>query len=353
MAQLDDAKKKKMKKKKKVAFDLNVATYDLPAEVVLGDYAEGEEGIDGTAGEDETQKGGTLHSENSTVSAASTNFYPLNNRYQSCASSDEECEDTDTKEIGVEEEDDDDVSGQDNFVGQTDVIEQESSESLFSLSIDSRKHVCAAGAEEKEVNSHMPMKGSQEKECMSNDLNQSVKCRSQYVHSVLKPVENLSHWEKAFKARTTFPLQIREKENMEIEQEFAFSVLSSSKAAPNLLNRVSSKLASQEIAVDTSLSSWLNQSESTPKSKTSSQSAGNSPSRRCNTPKSAGDRLILGTLTVEDLWQLSSNSRRQSRVRSPDDVPIIGTVGSYWIRMGQVEDSDLAEEWKARKPAKR
>lgn len=324
VAQLDDAKKKK-----KVAFDLNVETYELPAEVVFGDYPNRGEENDGTAEEDETQKEGNLHSENSTLSAKGVLSDPLNNRYQCCASCDYQCEDTETEETGEEG----DGSDQNERV-----IEQESSESLFSLSIDSKKYACAAEAEEKEVNSPMPMNGLEEKECRSVDLDPNLRRRSHDAQSVLNPVENIFQWEKGVKARAISPMKNQEKENLKIEQEFAFSVPFSPKPAPSLLNRISRRPNSKETAVDTSFSSWLSASESASKSKTGIHSVGNSPSKRLNTLGSAEDRPILGMLSVEDLRPPSaSNSPRLSRCRSPDDMPIIGTVGSYWSCTGQAE----------------
>ncbi|KAK4766687.1 hypothetical protein SAY87_008329 [Trapa incisa] len=326
VAQLEDAKKKN----KRVAFDLNVETHELPAEAVFHDHPEREEEDDETAEGEETQEEGTLYTENATLSAESSRSHPVNNRYCNCAGSDGESEGIDTEKGGVEEEDDgyDHVSYPDKFV------EPESSGSLFSLPIDSRKYGCVAGdEEEKEVNSAMPMAGSQEK-----------KCKIQHAHSVLKAVENLSQWEKVVKARSTAPpLQNQEKENVKVEHEFAFLVLSTPNAASDPVKRVSNKLACQGIAVDTSLSSWLNQSESTPKPKTGSRSVGNSPLRRCNRPRGAEDKPVLGMLTVEDAMPLSSsNSPTWSRGWSlyGNDKPIIGTVGNYWICTGQAVDSD-------------
>jgi hypothetical protein len=211
---------------------------------------------------------------------------PPNQRYQNCEECDQEHEDDDDDEVGNVHS----------------LVQEESSESLFSLSIDSRKQVSAIETGEKEVNSPMP-------ELKTIGSNPSARDRSQSVHLVLKPIENLTQL-KAVQAKITTPLENQAKEN---------------------------------IAVDTSLSSWLVESEFTPPtSKNSSDSVGNSPSEKENSRRNVEDRPILGALTVAELKQFSaSTSPKWSRSRSPDEkVVVIGTVGSYWRHTGQSMDSD-------------
>ncbi|AQL09505.1 hypothetical protein ZEAMMB73_Zm00001d048366 [Zea mays] len=78
----------------------------------------------------------------------------------------------------------------------------------------------------------------------------------------------------------------------------------------------------QEASVDASLSTWLG-SSGTPESN----------SVRSYSPISREDRPILGDLTVEDIKISSASStprRSRSPSPSPDDMPILGTVGAYW-----------------------
>ncbi|ONL93492.1 hypothetical protein ZEAMMB73_Zm00001d027589 [Zea mays] len=78
----------------------------------------------------------------------------------------------------------------------------------------------------------------------------------------------------------------------------------------------------QEASVDASLSTWLG-SSATPESN----------SVRSYSPISRDERPILGALTVEDIKVSSANStprRSRSPSPSPDDMPILGTVGAYW-----------------------
>ena len=80
----------------------------------------------------------------------------------------------------------------------------------------------------------------------------------------------------------------------------------------------------QEASVDASLSTWLG-SAGTPESKSNSV--------RSYSPISREDRPILGALTMEDIKISSANSspmRSRSPSPSPDDMPILGTVGAYW-----------------------
>ncbi|GKB55037.1 serine/threonine-protein kinase pakF [Tanacetum coccineum] len=127
--------------------------------------------------------------------------------------------------------------------------------------------------------------------------NSNVRDRSA---SVLNPVENLTQW-KALKSKETMTQNLNsQKEN---------SSLNSVTSQPKNRN--------YEIRVDASLSNWL----------------GKSLSQESTTPvKCTQDRPILGALTADELTQFSGSSctPRKSPSRSPDDMPIIGSVGSYW-----------------------
>lgn len=152
----------------------------------------------------------------------------------------------------------------------------------------------------------------------------NVRDRSPYFHSVLNPIENLTQW-KAVKSKGTLPLN-SEKENFGEEEGLPRISFSSEPSFKQSLFSFKSKShqpknPNQEIPVDASLSSWLASTET------------------CNTKKSMfqsiEDRPILGALTLEELRQFSvSNSPRKSPSRSPEEMPIIGTVGTYWSHTG-------------------
>ncbi|RVW23757.1 hypothetical protein CK203_097585 [Vitis vinifera] len=258
----------------------------------------------------------------------------MRRKYQNCRDSDSELEDL---ELQVKELDDNDID-EDNYEGEA-AIKEESSESLFSLSIESRKQVYEAEIDEKEINSPMP-KPVVACESKTGELKGNIRDRSQYVDSVLKPVENLSQW-KTVKARAAPPVTHHAKENImqdlnivPIRLEPSFKPLAHSRK----LDADHPKPVDEDTAVDASLSSWLVGLETTPNSRTSTVSVGNSPSEGAKSPRKQEDRPILGAMTVEELKQLSASSsprRSPRRSPSPDEVPIIGTVGSYWSHTGQ------------------
>ncbi|XWS58425.1 hypothetical protein CRYUN_Cryun08bG0032500 [Craigia yunnanensis] len=328
---------------KKVTFDLNVKTHEkLPVEssdkkLKINEDKESEE-------TKETAKG----SRSSVFDLTTSNVVckSQNNRYQNSAESEDELEDL---YLEVSDLDDDNEDGK--AENEPQLVMEESSESLFSLSIESRKQVCEVESDEKEVTSPMPIDKSPTEELKPTGLNQNAKDRDgQYVQSVLSPVENLAQW-KEVKAKASLSLNPQEKENINLEQEFDIPIspepsfklaTSSSKLCSN-----DKKLVGQETAVDISLSSWLVEPENTPNSRASTNSVGNSASKKTNSPRSHDDRPILGALTMEELKQHSaSTSPRKCRSQTPDETPIIGTVGSYWSHTGQTIDSDSSSHSK-------
>ncbi|KAL4379806.1 hypothetical protein GQ457_02G033630 [Hibiscus cannabinus] len=287
--------------KKKVAFDLN----GVELLVESSDKLLKIEGNNETEG---TDRG--IGSSGLVSSALTVVCLPQNNRYQNSAESGGGLKDL---ELEINDANEDGIAKAKNEP-QLDI--EETSESLFSLSIESRKLVCEVESDEKEVSSPMPVV-----------LNRNAKDDGdQCVQSVLNPVENLPQW-KGVKAKASSPLKNERKGEHQCSGR---------------------KLVGQEIAVDTSLSSWLVGPENTPNSKGSTNSVGSSAaSWKTNSPRSYEDRPILGALTVEDLKQHSaSNSSRKCRRRSLDETPIIGTVGSYWSHTGQIVDTDSSSPQK-------
>ncbi|XP_077249496.1 uncharacterized protein LOC143889182 isoform X2 [Tasmannia lanceolata] len=328
--------------RKKVTFDLNVKTY---AEVLIQEVPNNSIEVDCKDKEKDKEDKNTekqssplsLSVENSTPS--STGSYPANHRYQNCITSDNEEE----EEAEYDDSDFDDGDNDDN--GE----EEESFESYFSLPMETEREISSNPVAEEEVedSNSRPICGSPDRK--SNFLANGARDRSQYVHSVLNPVENISQW-KAVKAKTP-PLK-HQKENIELEQQLhiPFSSEPTFKTPKPKISagtypsfNASNQPPKQEISVDTSLSNWLITSETTPGSKTSiaeSESSEKSTSRRSNSSINMDDRPILGALTVEELkqWSVTSSPRR-SPSRSPDDIPILGTVGSYWNHKNQAVGS--------------
>lgn len=296
--------------RKKVTFDLNVHFYEeLPAtDENHGNEEEKEEKekIKLTM-EKESNRPSDGSSSSSLIS-----FPPNNYRYQNCRDSDDELDDEMVSDDDSDHDymgDDEDEEGED----EANKDEDEDDESLFSCSMNSTNQKLATYAGGDEIKN---------------------------FDSVLHPIENLTQW-KLIKARANKlePQNDNAKENKNSGQECEIPFNEEPVVKPNLksdkANKTKSKNSVKEIAVDTSLSSWLAGAEAaaTPsKSKASSVSVGNSPcSERTYSPKDFEDRPILGVLTVEDIRQFSATSTpRRSPSRSPDDMPIIGSVGSYW-----------------------
>ncbi|KAL0005426.1 hypothetical protein SO802_012987 [Lithocarpus litseifolius] len=350
--------------RKKVTFDLNVKTCEkLCTKEVINTLIESNEKKERAKKEEKAVESKSF----SDLIASDKLSYPTNHRYQNCPDCEAEYEDIDLVESDFADDEEDE--GGDNQTS----VQEESSESLFSLSIDSRKYVSANETGEKEVNSPMPVHASSDKELKTIGLSPIVRDRSQYVHSVLNPIENLTQW-KAVQAKALTPIMMnQEKENINLEPYFNiatcpekeninlephFNIEENINLEPHFNGETSPepsfkqskrnlkpefkdlKSAEHEVAVDTSLSSWLVESETTPKSSNSTNSVRNAPSEKLNSPRSHEDRPILGALTIEELRQYSASaSPRWSKSRSPDDTPIIGTVGSYWSHTGQTVDS--------------
>lgn len=260
--------------------------------------------------------------------------YTPNNRYQNCRKSTDVYEDFGLEESNFEEDGDSEADDKGA------VVQEESSESLFSLSIDSRKQVCDADKGEKEVSSPMPVSNFSEEKVKAIGLCRNAGKRSQFGHSVLNPIENLTQWKEDVKEeRPISPLvKHQDKENISLEPSLKLKNHSSNAKLSEI------KAAEQEVGVDTSLSSWLLGSETAPKSNCSSgHFVEDSESEKENLLSRSKDSQVFGELAD---FSASSSSSRGSRSRSPDATPTIGTVGSYWIHTGQVMDSDSCSSCK-------
>ncbi|XP_038887467.1 uncharacterized protein LOC120077603 isoform X1 [Benincasa hispida] len=343
--------------RKRVTFDSNVKTYEL-------DDVEAEAEADAFLEKDSNKKEEkdlaeisqsqckSYSEEGSTVSSVSS--YPPNHRYQNCRDSDDEDEldyadsdldhdHVDTDEDGDDENDYDVVEDEeyDNYYDDEDGIressEKNSADQVFADEVDSCLSVC----------------GCPGKTEPQNGVRRTARDRNACVHSVLKPVENISQW-KAVKIKDKHrsnPPPCKENLALSGAPRRSFGTEPSFKKSSfgHKSKTCQPTSSDQEIAVDASLSNWLSSSEVTPPSKTSTGiSVLPTPeSQGSNSPKSQEDRPILGALTMEELKQFSTTpSPRQSPNRSADNMPIIGTVGTYWSHSGSVEDSGPASSFK-------
>ncbi|XP_060181171.1 uncharacterized protein LOC132610790 [Lycium barbarum] len=303
--------------RKKVTFDSKVTTY----EPVVSVY-ESTDSLPETKkfGEDERDEGESIAKSSQSNSSSeegsiisSVGSYPPNHRYQNCRDSDDEAEefgDSDLdEESGLDDDNDEDYADsdyEDEFVGHK--------------------------VNEQEVDSPTLMF---EKETRKGETKRYVRDRSAYIHPVLNPVENLTQW-KTIKSKAAEPLKLQpQKENLAAEVEGPRASFSLEPTFKQSSSSFKTKPKDQDIGVDASLSNWLVTPE-----KSMSQGSNKSV-------MSFEDRPILGALTVEELKQHSATSSpRKSPCRSPDEMPIIGTVGTYWNPLGSANDSGSASSFK-------
>jgi hypothetical protein len=302
-------------KRKKVTFDPNVTTYEAAA--IPEEDGEGADPEDDGATSREEEKDWMLPPE-----CAKSEAFPFNHRYSNCADSDNdsEYEDAEEDEYDELEDDDEEEGGEDGLdecaidddddeehgllgIGRS---EEEACESLFLLPISKTS---------KERGGLLAVPGVAASE----------------APAVLSSVENLTQWNEA-KPRAAAAPKSSDKENVTLGQENRTGLLAEpavvpikkkdEKPAGSDYSYTPSTPSKQEASVDASLSTWLG-SSGTPESN----------SVRSYSPISREDRPILGALTVEDIKISSANSsprRSRSPSPSPDDMPILGTVGAYW-----------------------
>ncbi|EXC24413.1 hypothetical protein L484_003721 [Morus notabilis] len=203
--------------RKKVRFNLNVQAYEPISTSYHFLKDEEDEKVEK---KHEEIKEGSLST--SLFGSGSSN---LNYRYQNCRDfyDDIAFEDSDLDDYDIDYIDDND----DEYDGDSDIDSQRVSKDGMSS--------------EKKVSSD---EHAEEKAKISD--------KSDYAHSVLKPVENLTQW-RAAKAKAATPSkQHQRKENNLLSQEFSEPLLVQERQPRN-----QSKPLLQEIAVDSSLSSWL------------------------------------------------------------------------------------------------
>ncbi|GFP82947.1 hypothetical protein PHJA_000437800 [Phtheirospermum japonicum] len=256
--------------KKKVTFNSNITTYE---------HVSVQDSIDSLP-EPTTNTVKENHEDENPISSSLAS-YPSNHRYHNARDSDDDEAEEEYGDDSDLDDLDDDYDDEDEDI---DIDTKISGHEVWAESVES------------------PTMPDESIKTFGSKTN-NARDRSDYINSVLNPVENITQW-KAVKSKPTF------------------------KKKPD-----NSKNVNREVAVDASLSNWLGSPEKTTPSKKTSFSgfeSGNTSEGR-NSVRSFEDRPILGALTVEELRQMSaSNSPRKSPSRSPDDMPIIGSVGTYW-----------------------
>lgn len=337
--------------RKKVTFDAKVTTYE-PVSIY-----ESTDSLHETkkSGEDEREEEGCLAKSSKSNSSSeegsvisSVGSYPTNHRYQNCRDSDDEAEEFGDSDLDEEcDLDDDDEDYGDSDCEGGEVWSESVAAGSFGSKVDKSFHQ----VKEQEVDSPTLMFGVPEKEARKGETLGYVRDRSAYIHPVLNPVENLSQW-KSVKSKPAEPLKVLpQKENVTTEVEGPRASFSLEPTFKQSSSCFKPKCKDQELGVDASLSNWLVTPDNTTKKAGSSVletvTSEKSMSQGSNSVMSFEDRPILGALTVEELKQHSvTSSPRKSPCRSPDEMPIIGTVGTYWNPLGSAKDSGSASSFK-------
>ncbi|XP_073147185.1 uncharacterized protein [Henckelia pumila] len=325
--------------KKRVTFNSNITTHDHVSVFESTDSLP-ECDISMQREKEKDLKASSPGSEDGNSVTSSVGSYPSNHRYHNTRDSDDEAEDYgDSEDLddlddfedeeGFNDCDEDDV---DSVMNCQDVW----SESIVISSAESRVENHSANSIDDEVESHMleTSQPSEATEAFGPRFN--ARDRRDYVNSVLNPVENITQW-KAIKSKGTSCFLKPQKENL-----ISYSEHTCKHTSLGVRTRSDElKKSNQEVAVDASLSNWLASPEITPsKNNLSSQlesvASGNTISKGSRSVRSFEDRPILGALTVEELKQISvsSSPKKTSPIRNPDEMPIIGTVGTYWNHSG-------------------
>ncbi|KAE9455532.1 hypothetical protein C3L33_12586, partial [Rhododendron williamsianum] len=222
--------------RKKVSFNSIVKTYEpLPNHDFTSYFSESDEE------KDETGK-------SSIDSFPSKNgCYQSNYRYYNCKESFEDEEDIEVDERDPDNDDEESIASSDDGK----VIEEEFSEQFCSLSMRSAKRVNLTN---KKAEDFLPLSHSLDQELKKCGLNPNAqRRRSDYVFSVLNPVENLTQW-KAVKATAKQALKQQRKENIALEQGQQIPMCRKASDFNHKPKTNHSKPLMQDFAVDASLS---------------------------------------------------------------------------------------------------
>ncbi|KAM3326210.1 protein JASON [Capsicum chacoense] len=278
---------------------------------------------------------------------SSVGSYPTNHRYQNCRDSDDEAEEFGDSDLDEECDPNDDEDYRDSDCEGGEVW----SEPVAAASFGSKGGQSFHQVKEQEVDSPTLVFDVPDKEMRKGETNGYVRDRSAYIHPVLNPVENLSQW-KSVKSHAAEPMKLLpQKENVAAEVEGPRALFSLEPTFKQSLSSFKPKPKDQDIRVDASLSNWLVTPDNTRKkagfSVLETVTSEKSMSQSSNSVMSFEDRPILGALTIEELKQHSATSSpRKSPCRSPDEMPIIGTVGTYWNPLGSAKGSGSASSFK-------
>ncbi|CAH2038979.1 unnamed protein product [Thlaspi arvense] len=309
--------------RKRVTFDSQVKTYEhivLQESVEL--LQEAKEEVKSEEVSLNSSKTGQSSSENIEVAPNSSGTYPSNHRYKNCRESDDEVEEDelDCSESDLEDDEDyysDEIYNEEKLRSQTKEVHTEEANAKLRRS------------------------------------NENVRDEDNYAQGVLNPVENLTQWKSAkSKGKTIQKQSQKENSNLISDQEDkrdSSSLGTDPQSNDATLSFRPKKPRNEEIAVDASLSTWLSTSETGSESTRVSIKPEKNKSS-CYSKRmviSHDDRPVLCALTLEEIKQFPATSTpRKSPSKSPDETPIIGTVGGYWGNHSKAIDCGSASSFK-------
>ncbi|KAI3461828.1 hypothetical protein Pfo_018491 [Paulownia fortunei] len=344
--------------RKRVTFNSNITAYEhVSIQESINSLPEFNENVGSEKQEDfkRTSPSHSLSEDDSSV-ISSVGSYPPNHRYHNARDSDDEAEEYGDSDLDDFDDldDEDDYDDYDEHSDGRISCQEVLAESVLAASMESRTENPAAQAINEEVESPMVKIRLPDEEVKAFGSKANARDRSDYINSVLNPIENITQW-KAAKSKGTHPLKPQENLTANFEApRISFSSEPTFRQASFSFKSKSDQVKNknQEIAVDASLSKWLVSPESMLKETSFSGldtlTSGKTGSQGSTSVRSFEDRPILGALTVEELRQISAaSSPRKSPSRSPDEMPIIGTVGTYWNHSASAtQHSDSASSYK-------
>lgn len=249
---------------------MNVQTYE-PISNADAYFSESDKEEDKRKPDDETSRldpSSTVLNEGSIAKTGAR--YSENNRYQNCRdSSDEEEEllyDDDDFEL---EDEDDDIGSDDDIDCYGNMQDSRTSQKQIPLQFNSsvsssmKEQVSLWRSDVDKTENLISHHSMSVLETKTLSTSENARCRTQYVDSVLNPVENLMQW-KRVKANAT-PVKHHHKENVALEKQFSAPFSPNARSSPSASSLGSNSVASKPFgAVNTSLSNWLVSSNTVP-----------------------------------------------------------------------------------------
>lgn len=270
LLRLYSKKQSSAKTRKKVRFNLNVQTYE-PIPNADAYFSESDKEEDKRITDDEASGLDPSPTQRNEGSGAKTGARLSGNyRYQNCRDSSDEEEELLYEDSDFELEDEDDDIGSDDDVGfysnmQDSKMSQKQIPLQFNSPVSSsmKEQVSLWRLDSDKTENPISHHSMSVLETKTLSTSENARCRTQYVDSVLNPVENLMQW-KRVKANAAL-VKHQHKENVALENQFSMPFSPNASLSPSASSLGSHSVASKPLgAVNTSLSNWLVSSNTVP-----------------------------------------------------------------------------------------